>query len=161
MAELWIGIISLIVSSLGLIMTIFTFHESRTTKHAVLSHKTRKEYDSYKTVIIPKLQEIRDGIVAGNKKPEYRTTLIETATLMTGYEEHQNVATKAALKELALILGANKETDKNADPNIAIMKSILQMTQVPIKSKVIDQSLTDALSKLIGALRQPDPQLFD
>ena len=161
MAELWIGIISLIVSSLGLIMTIFTFRESRTTKHAVLSHKTRKEYDTYKTVIIPELREIRDEIVAGNKKPEYRTTLIETATQIAGFKEHHNVDTRAALKELELLLGIKRKTDKDVDPNREIMKSTLQMTKVPIKLKVEDRQLADALSKLIGGLKQPDPQLFD
>lgn len=142
-------------------MTICTFRESRSTKHAVLSHKTRKEYDSYKTVIIPELKEIRDEIVAGSTKTEHRTALIETVTQMAGFKEHHNADTRAALEKIELILGINKKTDKETDPNTEIMKSTLQMTKVPVKSKMTDQPLADALSRLIGGLKQPDPQLFD
>ena len=80
---------------------------------------------------------------------------------MAGFKEHHNVDTKAALEELELLLGKKRKTDKDIDINIEIMKSTLQMTKVQVKLKVADSQLADALSQLIGGLKQPDPQLFD
>ena len=153
-----IGVISLVVSLGGLFMTFLTFIESKSTKHAVLSNKTRKAYESYKKFIIPKLEKTCEEITQGSNKPEFRSELIAMIGQMEGFKEHLNKTTKAALNELESIFDPKRKSD--IDVTLTLF-GISQKVTLPERPPISDQSLTDALSRLIGGLKQPAPKLFD